>query len=61
MTIPEAAKLLGISRNSAYETARRDGELAGVPVIHVGRRLVVPKAPLLMVLGFEEPTDEAVE
>lgn len=54
LTIPEAAELLGVSRNTAYETARRDGELAGVPVIRVGqRRLLVPRAPLLEVLGVE--------
>ena len=61
LTIPEAAALLGVSRNTAYETARRDGELAGVPVIRVGqRRLLVPRAPLLVVLGVEQRTvDEA--
>ena len=52
MTIPEAAALLGIGRNNAYETAARDGQLAGVQVIRVGRRLVIPRAPLLDVLGL---------
>ena len=56
LTIPEAAALLGVSRNTAYVTARRDGELAGVPVIRIGgRRLVVPRVPLLEVLGLDEP------
>ena len=55
LTIPEVAELIGVSRNTAYETARRDGALAGVPVIRVsGRRLVVPKRPLLAVLGVDE-------
>jgi excisionase family DNA binding protein len=60
LTIPEAAKLLGIGRNLAYEIARRDGELAGVPVIRVGRRLLIPYARLLTVLGIDDkrtPTD----
>jgi len=51
--IPEAAALLGISRNAAYEAAR-SGELAGVPVIRVGpKRLVIPRAPLMRALGLE--------
>jgi len=54
LTIPETAKLLGIGRNLAYELAARDGELAGVPVIRVGRRLVVPQARLLSVLGLDK-------
>ena len=40
ITIPEAGAQLGISRNSAYEAAAR-GE---IPVIRVGKRLLVPKA-----------------
>ncbi len=39
MTIDEAAKILGISRALAYESARR-GEL---PVLKLGRRLLVPR------------------
>ncbi|MFC1902943.1 helix-turn-helix domain-containing protein [Chloroflexota bacterium] len=39
-TIPEVAKMLGISRNFGYEMARR-GEL---PVISLGRRRFVPRA-----------------
>jgi excisionase family DNA binding protein len=51
-TIPEAAELLGISKDSAYEAARR-GEL---PVRVIGRRLLVPKVALLRLLdGIREP------
>lgn len=58
LTIPEVAELLGVSRNTAYSDARRDGEIAGVPVIRVGRRrLLVAKAPLLELLGVDETTD----
>jgi excisionase family DNA binding protein len=42
MSVTEAAVLLGVSRNSAFEAARR-GEL---PVIRIGRRLLVPRAAL---------------
>lgn len=60
LTITEAAELLGIGRNLAYETAARDGELAGVPVIRVGRRLLVPQARLLSVLGMTDGRDSVV-
>ena len=46
LTIPEAAVLLGLSRNSAYEAARR-GE---IPVIRIGDRLLVPKVALQKLL-----------
>jgi hypothetical protein len=52
LTIPEAARLLGIGRNLAYTHAQESGELAGVPVIRVGRRLVIPRTPLLEALGI---------
>ncbi len=53
LSIPQAARLLGVSRNGAYEAARRDGHLAGVPVIRIGeRRLVIPRALLESVLGI---------
>ncbi len=57
LTIPEAAELLGISRNSAYQHAARDGHLAGVPVISVGRRLLLPTAMFRELLGL--PTGSA--
>jgi excisionase family DNA binding protein len=41
-TVTEAARLLGISRNSAYEAARR-GE---IPTIRLGRRILVPVSRL---------------
>ena len=42
MTVPEAAKKLGISRNFGYELVKR-GEL---PVIRFGKRLLIPKVAL---------------
>jgi excisionase family DNA binding protein len=41
ITIPEAAKALGISRNLAYELARRDK--LPVPVIKLGKRMVLSR------------------
>jgi excisionase family DNA binding protein len=43
--------MLGISRAFAYELVAR-GEL---PVIRLGRRLLVPKAGLLALVGQSEP------
>jgi excisionase family DNA binding protein len=47
LTVEEAAGILGIGRNSAYEAARR-GEL---PVIRLGRRLVIPRQAFERFLG----------
>ncbi len=47
VTVEEAGELLGVSRGSAYEAART-GEL---PTIRIGRRLLVPTARLLALLG----------
>lgn len=47
MSVEEAARLLGISRGLAYESARR-GQL---PTIRIGRRLLVPRARLLDLVG----------
>jgi excisionase family DNA binding protein len=42
MTVPEAAKLLGVGRNQAYEAVRR-GE---IPTVKIGRRILVPTKAL---------------
>ena len=42
LTIPEAGEMLGISRNGAYEAARR----GDIPTIRIGRLLKVPKVAL---------------
>lgn len=46
-TIAEAAELLGIGRNQAYEAAHR----GDIPVIKIGKRLVVKWPALLEMLG----------
>ena len=50
MTVPEAAKILRISRNHAYELARQ-GKL---PVIRLGKRLIIPR------IGFEKWLEESL-
>jgi excisionase family DNA binding protein len=52
MTVEEAARAIGCSRGLAYEAARR-GEL---PTVRLGRRLFVPRARLLEMLG-ESPLE----
>jgi len=47
LSIVEAAEVLGIGRNSAYEAAGR-GE---IPVIRIGRLLRVPRAALERMLA----------
>jgi excisionase family DNA binding protein len=47
VSVEEAGAMLGISRGSAYEAAKR-GDLPGV--LKIGRRLVVSRARLLAAL-----------
>ncbi len=47
ISVPEAGKRLGISRNAAYEAAGR-GDL---PVLRFGKRLVVPLVALDQMLS----------
>jgi hypothetical protein len=49
MSIPDAGEILGLSRASAYQAARR-GE---IPTIPIGRRRVVPTARLRRMLGLD--------
>ena len=51
LTVDETAKCLGIGRNSAYEAIAR-GE---IPVVRVGKRLLVPKAALERLLAAGQP------
>jgi excisionase family DNA binding protein len=48
-TIADAAKLLNIGKNQAYEAARK-GQL---PVIRIGRRYLIPTAALDRLLSGE--------
>ncbi len=42
VTVPEAARLLRISRNLAYELVRQER----IPFIRLGRRLLIPRRGL---------------
>jgi transposase len=61
MSIGEAAKHLGISRGVAYEAAHLFLDSAGaegLPVLRLGRRLVVPVARLEQLLGCNVEHEE---
>jgi excisionase family DNA binding protein len=47
VSVPEAARILGIGRNTAYVAARR-GDL---PTVRIGGRVVVPVYRLLELLA----------
>ena len=55
ITVPEAARRLGIGRTLAYEAARQ-GEL---PTIRMGTRLLVPVAALEALLAGTKPAGPA--
>lgn len=50
ITVEEAGQALGICRNTAYAAAKA-GE---IPVIKIGRRLLVPKAAFERLLAGEK-------
>ena len=56
LTVTECAKRLGIGRNSAYEAVGR-GE---IPVIRVGKRLLVPKVALERLLSGDPANTKQV-
>jgi hypothetical protein len=49
--VETAGSILGLSRTQAYEAVKADR--FPVPVIRVGRRLIVPTAPIRRLLGIE--------
>lgn len=50
--VPTAGRALGIGRDASYDLVRR-GEFP-CRVVRAGRRVVVPRAELLRVLGLSE-------
>jgi excisionase family DNA binding protein len=52
LSVEHAARLIGVSRTTAYRLVR-DGELQA---LRVGRRVLVLKKPLMEMLGAEEDT-----
>ena len=59
LTVEEAARELGIGRGSADEAVRR-GE---IPVVRIGRRLLVPRVALdrLLAESLSRPSEPATE
>lgn len=51
LTIEETAKLLGIGRQLAYERVKT----GDIPVIKIGRRLLVPRSALEKLLADPKP------
>jgi excisionase family DNA binding protein len=49
LTVPEAARILGIGRSLAYQLIREDGW--PTPVIRTGRLIKIPATPLLRLLA----------
>jgi len=49
VTVPEAGEVLGIQRASAYRAVHR----GDIPVIKIGRRLLVPVPKLREMLGLD--------
>lgn len=54
LTVDEVARLLGISRGLAFRGCH-DGS---IPSIRIGRRLLVPRARFLALLGEHNPSEE---
>ncbi len=57
MTLPEFAEAYGISKNLAYDLARRDK--LPVPVIHLGKRLVLSRRAVLALLDGDNANPDA--
>jgi len=53
LTVPEAGRILGLAKASAYEGVAR----GQIPAIRVGRRLLVPTAALRRMLQLDGPDD----
>lgn len=56
-SIDAAAVRLGISRTLAYSEAKR-GTLAGIPVLRISRRMVIPTAALDRLLGCADVSED---
>lgn len=58
ISIPDAARVLGISRGHAY-TLAQSGTIAGIRVLSLGSRRVLPTVELRRAVGLEEPRGAA--
>jgi len=50
ITVPEAAAMLGISRNFAYELVKQKK----LPVVQFGKRLLIPRVALEKMLAKDD-------
>ncbi len=55
ISVPEAAERLGVSRNLAYDAARR----GDIPTIKIGKRLLVPVAAFERLLAAGDDVKDA--
>lgn len=55
VSVKEAAKMLGLSRNGAYAAVAR----GDIPSLRIGRRVVIPIAALEKLLEVDAPASEA--
>jgi len=53
LSVERAGRLLGLKRSAAYEAVRR----SELPVLRFGRRLVVPTARVLAMLGVSQEVE----
>lgn len=54
LTVEEAAEMLGISRAFAYKLVKRDE----LPIVRLGRRVVVPRRALETMLTLDADEDD---
>ena len=53
ISVEDAGRLLGLGRSASYEAVRR----AELPVLRFGRRMVVPTARVLAMLGVSQEAE----
>lgn len=54
ISVEEAARMLGVSRWAAYQEIAQTDQLAGVRVIRIGRRILIPREALDRVLSGKD-------
>ena len=59
-SVEDACRRLGINRSTGYAEIQRTGCLASIPVVRVGKRLLIPTAGLDRILACDtRPSPEA--
>lgn len=59
MSVDGAAQLFGVSRNTAFKAIARDGALAGVKAIRIGKRIVLLRRQIEDLAGVPANTQSA--